>query len=125
LQVAVRAAHCAEAAQVQELEQLCDRMDRRDQSYEAAIELDFTFHRKLIEITGNQVTLNIMTVLHEFFLAAMAQTTPKPRDHQVSQRLHRAIVEAIRLGDADKARVAMQEHMEVTLQRMKRTPSLP
>lgn len=120
LQVAASAALCATPEQVDQLEKLCDQIDCQEQSYEAAIALDFAFHRKLIEITGNQLTLNIMTVLHEFFLAAMAQTTPKPRDHQVSRRLHRAIVKAIRRGDSDEARSAMQQHMDITLERMKR-----
>ncbi len=118
-QFAEAAARCATPDQADEVGELCDRIDRKELSYEEAIELDFAFHRKLIEITGNQLTLNIMTVLHEFFLAAMAQTTPRPRDLQVSQRLHRAIVEAIRRGDTNEARSAMQEHMDVTLERIR------
>jgi GntR family transcriptional repressor for pyruvate dehydrogenase complex len=123
LQVAEAAARCATPAQVEELETLCDRIDGEELSYEGAIELDFAFHRKLMEITGNQLTLNIMTVLHEFFLAAMVQTTPRPRDHRISRQLHRAIVRAIRDGDARAARDAMQQHMDITRQRMKLTDS--
>jgi DNA-binding FadR family transcriptional regulator len=119
LQVAEDAARCATAQEVKQLEKLCDQMDDHHQSYEAAIALDFAFHRKLIEITGNELTLNIMTVLHEFFLAAMSQTTPKPRDHRVSRRLHRAIVAAVRRGRPQEARAAMQKHMDVTLQRVR------
>ncbi|MFZ5833633.1 MAG: FadR/GntR family transcriptional regulator [Planctomycetota bacterium] len=121
--VAEAAARCATPEQVAQLAAICDEMDRKGQSYKAAIERDFSFHRALIEITGNQLALNIMTVLHEFFLAAMSQTTPRPRDHAVSQRLHRAIVQAIGIGDAEGARRAMQEHMRVTLERVTRSDS--
>lgn len=118
--VAAQAARCATPEQIADLEDLCDRMDRMDESYEGAIESDFAFHRMLIEITGNPITLTVMTVMQEFFLATMAKTTPKPRDRQVSQQLHRAILEAVRKGDVGESRRAMQQHMSVTYERMQR-----
>jgi GntR family transcriptional repressor for pyruvate dehydrogenase complex len=118
-----RAAALATEGDVAELRALCDEMDRRDLSYEEAIGIDFAFHRKLVQITGNELMLNVMSVLQEFVVEAMLQTTPRPRDRSVSRRLHRAVLEAVRQGDPDAAERAMDEHMEVTLARLEATGS--
>jgi len=109
-----QAARLASEEQIQELERICELMDKEEVSYEKALELDFAFHCKLVEITGNQLMLYIMQTLQQLFLAAMARTTPNPRDHDVSQYLHRGIVEAIRQRNPDAAEKAMQAHMEMT-----------
>jgi GntR family transcriptional repressor for pyruvate dehydrogenase complex len=93
-------------------------MDGRDPTYEKAIGIDFAFHRKLIEITGNELMLNVMSVLQEFVVEGMLQTTPRPRDRSVSRRLHRTILEGVRKGDGRAAERAMREHMEVTRARL-------
>jgi GntR family transcriptional repressor for pyruvate dehydrogenase complex len=113
-----RAAELATGDEVAELQALCDAMDRRDLPYDEAIRIDFAFHRRLVEITGNELMVNVMSVLQEFIVEAMLQTTPQPRDRSVSRRLHRAIVEAVRRGDPDAAERAMREHMEVTRARL-------
>lgn len=113
-----QAAEMATDVDVAELEALCDEMDRSDPAYEKAIGIDFAFHRKLIEITGNELMLNVMTVLQQFVVEAMLQTTPRPRDRSVSRRLHRAILDGVRRGDGPAAEGAMREHMEVTRARL-------
>jgi DNA-binding FadR family transcriptional regulator len=113
-----RAAEMATEADVVELEALCDEMDRRDLPYEKAIGIDFAFHRKLIEVTGNELMINVMTVLQEFVVEAMLQRIPRPRDRNASRRLHRAILEGIRKGDGEAAERAMREHMEATRARL-------
>ena len=113
-----QAAERATAADVAELQVLCDAMDRADLPYEEAIGLDFAFHRRLIAASGNELTLNVMSVLQEFIVEGMLQTTPRPRDRTVSRRLHRAILEAVRGGDSDAAEAAMRKHMEVTRRRL-------
>lgn len=115
-----RAAELATADDVADLEGLCDEMDRPDLPYERAIGIDFAFHRKLIEVAGNELTLNVITVLQEFIVEGMLQTTPRPRDRSVSRRLHRAILEAVRQGDPDAAEAAMREHMDVTRERLEK-----
>ena len=113
-----RAAEQASDEDVAELETLCDEMDRPGLSYEEAIGLDFSFHRRLVQVSGNELMLNVMTVLQEFVVQAMLQTTPRPRDRSVSRRLHRAILEAVRRRDPEAAEAAMREHMEVTRVRL-------
>jgi GntR family transcriptional repressor for pyruvate dehydrogenase complex len=98
-----------------ELASLCDEMDREGREYLEAMQLDFQFHRRLMAITGNPLMCSVLEVIQEFILAAMVQTTPKPRDRVQSHRRHLAIVEAIRAGDPDAAEIAMQNHMEHTV----------
>jgi GntR family transcriptional repressor for pyruvate dehydrogenase complex len=112
------AAGSARPEDVAKLEGLCDRMDRRDLPYEAVIRDDFAFHLTLAEMTGNTLLLNIMTVLQQFILAGMLQTTPKPRDRDVSRRLHRTILRAVTARDPEAAEAAMREHMRFTCERV-------
>ena len=113
-----KAAERADEGQIAELDDLCNRMDRQEESYEEAIRSDLAFHLKLIEITGNPLMLQVMRVLQEFFLSGMARTTPRPRDREVSRHLHRSILEAVRLHNPDAAEKAMQAHMEITRARL-------
>ena len=85
-----------------------------------ALELDFRFHRRLIDIAGNPLMQNMIEVIYEFVLTQMVRTTPSPRENKLGRRLHREIVAAIADHDADSAERAMREHMEVVLSRLKK-----
>jgi GntR family transcriptional repressor for pyruvate dehydrogenase complex len=111
-----RAAELATPEDVAELEALCDAVDREGRDDLEAMQLDFQFHRKLMAITRNALMCSVLEVVQEFVLAAMVQTTPKPRDRQQSHRRHLAIVRAVRAGNPDAAEKAMQAHMEHTVQ---------
>ena len=84
-----------------------------------ALRFDLQFHRKLIDITGNEVIRNLMEVIHEFVRASMMHTTPKPRDRNWSRPLHRAILDAVRSANPDAAEEAMRAHMEAVVRRLK------
>jgi DNA-binding FadR family transcriptional regulator len=58
----------------------------------------------LFEIAGIPLVTNVIDVLQQFVLEGMLQTTPEPRDRDVSQDLHRTIVDAIRNKNPDKAK---------------------
>ena len=87
-------------------------------SNDKSIQLDFSFHRTLFEISGNPLMLGVLNMLQELIVEGMLQTTPIPRDRQVSQNLHYAIVEAVRKRDPIAAEAAMREHMSVTEKRL-------
>jgi GntR family transcriptional repressor for pyruvate dehydrogenase complex len=114
-----RAAEIATAEELAELEQLLDEIDRPGREYLETIRLDFQFHRKLIDITRNEVMQNLMEVIHQFVIAGILQTTPKPRDRTWSRPLHQAIVDAIRSADPDAAEAAMRVHMEAVVRRLR------
>jgi DNA-binding FadR family transcriptional regulator len=114
-----RAAELATAEDLAELEDLLEQMDSPRRDYLETLRLDLQFHRKLIDIAGNEVMQNLMEVIHEFVMAGMVHTTPKPRDRNWSRPLHRAILDAVRSADADAAEAAMRAHMEAVLGRLK------
>lgn len=105
------AAERATAADIAELETLCAQMDGEDAEYLDAIRFDFQFHRKIVDVTGNELMKNIMQVIHDFVIAGMIHTTPKQRNHTRSRALHSAILKAIRAHDGDAAEAAMKTHM--------------
>lgn len=114
-----RAAELATPEDLAELESLLEQMDDPKRDYLDTLRLDLQFHRKLIDITGNEVMQNLMEVIHQFVMAGMVHTTPKPRDRSWSRPLHRAILDAVRSADPDAAEAAMRAHMESVVHRLK------
>lgn len=91
---------------------------RRRSAVSEALELDFQFHRKVLEAAGNPLMQNLMEVIYEFVLTQIARTTPSPRNNQLGRRLHKAILTAVRNHDPDAAAKAMQQHMQAVLKRL-------
>src|SRR5262249_51724835 len=114
-----RAAELASPEDLAELEALLEQMDRPDQDYMESVRIDFRFHRKLIDIAGNEVMQNLMEVIHAFVMAGMVHTTPKPRDRGWSRGLHQAILDAVRSANPEAAEEAMRAHMEAVVRRLK------
>lgn len=118
VQGARQAAERATDDEIAELAALLKRLDNDELPYPEALELDFAFHRKLIEIAGNPLMRNMMEVIYEFVLTQMVRTTPSQRENQLGRRLHKAILRAVRDHDPDAAAVAMQQHMQAVLDRL-------
>jgi GntR family transcriptional repressor for pyruvate dehydrogenase complex len=112
MQAARLAAQRATAVQLGELEALCEQMDADGVSYPESVRADCAFHRKLIEVAGNELLQNLMEVVHDFLFAGMVQTTPRPRNLTRSRQYHRPILDAIRAKDPDAAEAAMKVHMD-------------
>ena len=55
-QAARRAAELARPEDLAELESLCIEMNRPDRDYLESVRIDFKFHLKIVEISGNQLT---------------------------------------------------------------------
>lgn len=119
VQAARLAAERATAEQVLELESLLAELNSEEGPYAELLETDFRFHRKLIDIAGNELMSNLMEVIYEFVMAQMAQTTPSPQDNTFGRRLHQEIVRAVKTHDPDAAEQAMREHMQAVLERQK------
>lgn len=118
VQAARQAAERANEEDISELSALLKRLDDDELPYAEALELDFQFHRKLLDMAGNPLMRNLMEVIYEFVLTQMARTTPSQRDNQLGRRLHKAILTAVRNHDPDAAAKAMQQHMQAVLKRL-------
>ncbi|MCE9564566.1 MAG: FadR family transcriptional regulator [Planctomycetes bacterium] len=119
VQAARQAAECATADDVGELTALLKQLDDDELPYAEALEIDFRFHRKLLDIAGNPLMQNIMEVIYEFVLTQMARTTPSQIENQLGRRLHKAILTAVRNHNPNAAERAMQQHMQAVLKRLK------
>ena len=107
-----RAAELATPADLAELERLCIEMNREGQDYLESVQLDFQFHLKIVEISGNELMHSALRVIQEFIMTTMVKTTPNPRDCDASRRYHMTIVDAIRTGDPVVAEQAAGDHMD-------------
>jgi GntR family transcriptional regulator, transcriptional repressor for pyruvate dehydrogenase complex len=117
-QAARRAAERAADDQSAELERLCREIDAEGLDYEEALSRDLKFHLRIVELGGNRLMLDVMRVIQELIVEAMARTSPRPRARRYSQQLHMAIVRGIRSGDPDAAEAAVRRHMEAQCQRL-------
>lgn len=84
-----------------------------------SLELDYEFHRRLLDAAGNPVLSWFNQILHElFFLLPRVQRplvhAPDPKE--VADR-HEALYLAIRSGDVLKAEEAMKEHIIISKKR--------
>lgn len=118
VQAARQAAERATDDDVAELAAVVRRLDDDELPYPEALELDFQFHRKLLEVAGNPLMQNLMEVIYEFVLTQMVRTTPSQRDNRLGRRLHKAIMSAVRNHDPEAAGKAMQQHMQAVLKRL-------
>jgi|SRR5579862_4209210 len=114
VQAARRAAERATPEDLDELDRLCRRMNDRDVPFEDSVRLDFEFHLKIVEIGGNQLMHSALGIIQEFIMTAMAKSTPNPRDHDNSRRVHQELVRALRTGDPEVAEKAARAHMDLS-----------
>jgi DNA-binding FadR family transcriptional regulator len=119
VQAVRQAAERATVEDIAALTGLLRQLEDDELSNPVALEIDFAFHRKLIEIAGNPLMRNMMEVIYEFVLTQMTRTTPSQRENQLGRRLHKAILTAVRDHDADGAERAMRQHMQAVLNRLK------
>jgi DNA-binding GntR family transcriptional regulator len=107
-----------------ELDRLVEKQEHQQKSPLAFIELDREFHRAIVGAAGNPILADFYETLRDrqmrmglHAIAASAQ--------RIGQVLveHRAIVDGVRSGDADRAAAAMARHLAETLAVL-RLPSL-
>lgn len=109
------AAAQAAPADVAELEAMCEAIRRPELTAQEAYRLDFRFHQKLAQLTGNELMQNVIEVIREFVMASIVEGAPGRRDPEVTYRDHRAIVAAIARHDAEAAERAMRSHLDAVL----------
>lgn len=113
-QAARRAAERARPEDLAELEALCIEMNREGLDFIESVRLDFRFHLKIVEISGNELMQSALGIIQEFIMTTMVKTTPNPRDYDRSRKVHMEVVEAIRTGNPDVAEAAARAHMALS-----------
>ena len=107
-EVAALAARSASAAQVLRLFEAVERMEGA--STEAAtIEADIAFHERLFEATQNRLLFSLMRTVEAVLQANFALALRVKHDIPQFLSEHRALAEAVRLRDGERARAIMRD----------------
>ena len=115
-----RLAQIVTPAQVRELRQILDRMEKASSrtDVDAYLAANLDFHDRLVELTGNRKLLatyrRLVNELHLFRRTSLAQGGALP----VSTREHREIVDRIAAGQAAAAGRALYDHVVASRTRM-------
>lgn len=73
------------------------------------VEGDLRFHQTVADASGNPLMRSIGSVIEVALAVTFAISSPRPdAEHDMTVARHRAVADAIRVGDGDGARVAMR-----------------
>lgn len=89
-----------------------ERMEASMHDIEAFTDGDVAFHHALLAATGNHLLTRLIEVIGPVLrLGQVISLERGPNGPLDSQRGHRCVLEAIRAGDPEAARLAMREHL--------------
>lgn len=99
---------------VRRLQHLIDGMTASDVTHDQAhyVELDIQFHLAIAEASKNQVLAGVLRNLQSLLHAWASRVIEAAGETSSSLAMHVPILEAIRRGDANAARSAMDAHMQ-------------
>jgi GntR family transcriptional repressor for pyruvate dehydrogenase complex len=100
---------------IESLEELYQGMVDSKDDLKAFIEADLAFHFRIAEICRNSIIIKVYGLINEILSVAMVDIV-----HILGRRgglkYHRAIIDALKLGDKARSEALMEEHIEVTIQ---------
>ncbi|WP_375741301.1 FadR/GntR family transcriptional regulator [Pseudomonas boanensis] len=80
-------------------------------NFEAATQLDFEFHKRLLEAGGNRAMLHIITASQDIFLESQKLPFIRPERAMETWQEHRKILRHLARHSTGPAQKAMQEHI--------------
>jgi GntR family transcriptional repressor for pyruvate dehydrogenase complex len=78
---------------------------------------DIHFHRAIAAAAGNPILASLVEMVSALFYAQRRKTADRARDRRESADMHRAIYNALRARDAERARQAMSTQLVTSAQR--------
>ncbi len=109
--IAALASQRATPNDLERLEAALREQEERSQRDESVAEQDVAFHSALAESTHNQALLRLGATLVEVLAPSRDPRLQTRRRSQLSLRSHREVLEAVRAGDPEAARRAMEAHV--------------
>ena len=85
-------------------------------NYEKLYELDSLFHEQLYEAGGSRILNHILSDFHDYVKMVRKATSSTSSRSVTSTEEHRAIFEAIKEKDPDKAEALAKEHVKHTIE---------
>ena len=116
-QTAFWAAHRASQANLQEIEDAIDGMEQSIHDPESYLRADLQFHISIAQASQNSILYHLVSMTRGYLQAwiqrSLSRPTPRktPQRAEISIQEHRKILQAIRSGNAEGARQAMDAHI--------------
>ena len=110
-QIARLAAENATQEEIGELERILKLQEEEIEDTDASIELDVEFHLALARGTKNAVVAHIIEMINGIISQSRSRFSQSPLRRRLSIQGHARVVSAIRRGEPDLARSAMDEHL--------------
>ncbi|WP_182046630.1 FadR/GntR family transcriptional regulator [Curtobacterium sp. ME26] len=108
---AILAAQRADAAQLDELQEYLERQRITLDDPQAFIEADVRFHVLLARAAGNEVLADLLQSLRSMLSVWVGRRVRTRQATEAAYEEHRAILDAVRLGDVAATQRAMDDHM--------------
>ena len=96
------------------LADMCTAADSGD--VEAFVAADIAFHQTVLDAANNAFISALLVPLSQLLIPARRQTSEVSDIRRHAIEHHRAVLEAVRSGEPDRARRAMHEHIDQTEQ---------
>ena len=109
--IAALAAQRATPNDLERLEAALREQEERSKRDESVAEQDVAFHSALAESTHNQALLRLGAALVEVLAPSRDPRLQTARRSHLSLRSHREVLEAVKAGDPEAARRAMEAHV--------------
>lgn len=110
--LASRAATHASADEIEEMEDILTRQERKLRKGESTIGEDSEFHYAVAMASGNSVVLKVLDILMDLMRDTRERSLQVEGRPQKSLAGHRRILSAIKRHDAEAAKAAMRRHIE-------------
>jgi GntR family transcriptional repressor for pyruvate dehydrogenase complex len=78
---------------------------------EVFLDHDIRFHQAVAAAAGNPILASVVEMVSKMFYELRYSRIHAAKDLRVAAEEHRAIYQAIRAGDAERARTAMGDHL--------------
>lgn len=112
------AAECITDEDLTDLERLAAAIGGAGGGKERQIQADFAFHRRIVEITKNEIMLNLLTVAQAMIEGGIRENWRRYRRLEIDSRAaHRRIIAALRRRDSEAAQAAMLKHIQPPVER--------
>lgn len=127
--IAYTAASRATLADLKKVEKALEAMKRASDTVKPWVDADLAFHSALAEASGNKLLFHLFEAIKSIVYETMyLRRTLRTPDTEGALKRHRALLDKIMARDADGARMAMEQHSEVSpeiLERMAKAPPTP
>jgi len=97
---------------IRELEAVLGDANKALADHEAFLDLTWQFHRKLAELSENQVMVKLIGIINQMIRRSEAKLYSPFVDPQSELDLHKKLLKAVATQDPERAREAMVEHIQ-------------